>query len=101
MKMDRFGECFAVPANPCLGTEDNDLWNKDETADHGAQDPMPAGQILSKDLFVGIGVCAFVHVAIVEPCKWNGMDEGCQSPGQELEGRELGRTHIAGWSSEC
>ena len=86
------------PANPYNSTKDNDLWNEDKTPDQGAQDPMPAGQILSKDLFVGIGVCAFVHVAVVEPCKWDGMDEGRQNPGQELEGRELQRTGFAGWS---
>ena len=86
------------PANPYNSTKNNDLWNEDKTPNQGAQDPMPAGQILSKDLFVGIGVCAFVDVAVVEPGKWDGMDEGRQNPGQELKGRELRRTGFAGWS---
>ena len=75
------------PANPTSSSKDNALWNEDKSGDHGGKDPIPAGQVCPKGLLVGIGFCTCVHVAEVQPCKWGGMDEGCQHPGQELTGR--------------
>ena len=79
------------PANPLSSSKDNDLWSEDETSPNDGKGPIPARQICSKDLLVGIGRRACVHVVEAQPCKWDGMDEGCQHPGQELEGGELGR----------
>ena len=81
-----------------LSSQDNDLWSEDESPDHDHKYPMPARQIRPKDLWVGIGFCAGAmvpscggHVVVVEPGKWDGVDERRQNPGQELKGRELGR----------
>ena len=40
-----------------------------------------------------------VRVAEEEEGRWEGVDEGCQHPGQELEGRQLGGTIFA--QSQC
>ena len=52
---------------------------------------MPKRQVSPKGplLGPGKGVCPRCHVAVEEVCRWEGVDEDCQHPGQEIEGRQL------------
>ena len=82
-----------IPANSYSRSEDNNLWSEDESPDDAANNPIPAGEIWPKAPFVvRIGVSTHCHKAVVEICRRNGVDECCQNPGQELEGRQLSGT---------
>ena len=80
-----------IPANSYSRSKDNNLWSEDESPDDAANNPIPAGEIWPKAPFVvRIGVpIPSRHKAVVEICRRNGVEECCQNPGQELEGRQL------------
>ena len=86
------GQCFGFwikPANSYNGSEDEKLWSENESRKNATNHPMPTGQISPKGPLKGPGKggCPLCQVADVEVCKWEEVDEGCQHPGQELEGR--------------
>ena len=66
------------------------MWSENETPNN---QPMPKGQIGPKGPLQGPGKSGWMdgccHVAVEEVCRWEGVDEDCQHPGQEIEGRQL------------
>ena len=80
--------------NSYNGSEDDKedkLWSENETPNN---QPMPKGQISPKGPLKGPGKSGWMdgccHVAVEEVCRWEGVDEDCQHPGQEIEGSQLG-----------
>ena len=60
------------------------MWSENESPNNHPKGP------IDHLLAPGKGVCPLCHVAEEEVCRWEGVNEDCQHPGHELEGRQLG-----------
>ena len=89
--MDRI-QIWSKPADSYNASEDDKdkkQWSEKENPNNP---PMPIGQISPKVVACGPGkgFCPLCHVAVVEVCRQEGVDEDYQHPVQEQTHRHLG-----------